>query len=223
MGGFANNAPIVTDGLVFYVDAGNSSSYPGSGTTWSDLIGSDDATLTNGPTYSSSNGGYIDYDGTNDYVVTSGGDLPALNSLSALSVCGFFKMDDFSAVRQIYSWGDNSGIRFRVDSGGTAVRFLERGGTNNNAYSITLSADTWYFFCTIADSSGLSAFIDSTKLTGGSAFAPTHTGNTVYIGSRSTSTSEIIKGSIACLSIYNKALTDAEVTQNYNALKNRFV
>jgi hypothetical protein len=35
MGGFANNAPIVTDGLVFYVDAGNSNSYPGSGTTWS--------------------------------------------------------------------------------------------------------------------------------------------------------------------------------------------
>ena len=49
MGGFANNAPIVTDGLVFYVDAGNSSSYPGSGTTWSDLIGSDDATLITVP------------------------------------------------------------------------------------------------------------------------------------------------------------------------------
>ena len=171
MGGFANNAPIVTDGIVFYVDAGNDNSYPGSGTTWSDLIGSDDATLTNGPTYSSSNGGYIDYDGTNDYVVSSG-NLPALNSLSALSVCGFFKIDDSS---------------------------------------------------TIADSSGLTVFIDTTKLTGGSAFSPTDTSNTVYIGSRSTSTNEIMNGSIACLSIYNKALTDAEVTQNYNALKNRFV
>ena len=47
---------IVTDGLVFYVDAANSNSYPGSGTTWTDLIGSNNATLDNGPTYSSSNG-----------------------------------------------------------------------------------------------------------------------------------------------------------------------
>ena len=68
MGGFANNAPIVTDGLVFYVDAGNSNSYPGSGTTWSDLIGSNDGALTNGPTFDSANGGSIVFDGTNDYV-----------------------------------------------------------------------------------------------------------------------------------------------------------
>ena len=59
---------VVTDGLVFYVDAGNGSSYPGSGTTWSDLIGSNDGTLTNGPTYDSGNGGSIVFDGTNDYV-----------------------------------------------------------------------------------------------------------------------------------------------------------
>ena len=68
MGGFANNAPIVTDGLVFYVDAGNSNSYPGSGTTWTDLAGSNDGTLTNGPTFDSGNGGSIVFDGTDDYV-----------------------------------------------------------------------------------------------------------------------------------------------------------
>ena len=54
MGGFANNAPIVTDGLVFYVDAGNGNSYPGSGTTWSDLSGNNNhATLINGTTFNS--------------------------------------------------------------------------------------------------------------------------------------------------------------------------
>ena len=54
---------IVTDGLVFYVDSGNDKSYPGTGTTWSDLIGSNDGTLTNGPTYDSANGGSIVFDG----------------------------------------------------------------------------------------------------------------------------------------------------------------
>ena len=56
---------IVTDGLVFYVDAANENSYPGSGTTWTDLAGSDDGTLTNGPTFDSGNAGSIVFDGVN--------------------------------------------------------------------------------------------------------------------------------------------------------------
>ena len=217
-----NGGPnIIEDGLIFAVDAANKKSYPGSGTTWADLAGTSNGTLTNGPTFDSANGGSIVFDGTDDYVVTSGGNLPALNSLSALSVCGFFNVDSTSAIRQIYSWGDNNGIRFRINSS-TQVRLLERGGTNSPTFNVTIDNDTWYFFCTIADSSGLTVFINTTKLTGGSAFSPTDTSNTVYIGSRSTSTSEVMDGSIACLSIYNKTLTDAEVTQNYNALKSRF-
>ena len=43
-----NRNSIVTDGLVFYVDAGNEDSYPGSGTTWTDLIGGFGGTLTSG-------------------------------------------------------------------------------------------------------------------------------------------------------------------------------
>jgi hypothetical protein len=60
---------VVTDGLVLNLDAGLPASYPGSGTTWFDLSGSgNDGTLTNGPTYSSSNGGSLVFDGSNDYV-----------------------------------------------------------------------------------------------------------------------------------------------------------
>ena len=70
MGGFANNAPIVTDGLVFYVDAGNSKSYPGSGTTWTDLIGGNKGSLTNmdATNHSSTNGGIFTFDGGDEYV-----------------------------------------------------------------------------------------------------------------------------------------------------------
>lgn len=60
---------IVTDGLVLCLDAADRNSYPGSGTTWSDLSGNTNTgTLTNGPTFSSANGGNIVFDGTNDYV-----------------------------------------------------------------------------------------------------------------------------------------------------------
>ena len=65
-----NHSPkIVTDGLVLCLDAASRKSYPGSGTTWFDRSGNgNNGTLTNGPTFSSDNGGSIVFDGTNDYV-----------------------------------------------------------------------------------------------------------------------------------------------------------
>ena len=71
MGTFGGAQPIVTDGLVFAVDAANYESYPGSGTTWTDLAGSNDGTLTNGPTFDSGNGGSIAFDGSDDKVTFS--------------------------------------------------------------------------------------------------------------------------------------------------------
>ena len=75
--GFSNpsrvaNSTIVSSGLVLHLDAGNASSYPGSGTTLTDLSGSgNNGTLVNGPTYSSANGGSLSFDGVNDYVSVS--------------------------------------------------------------------------------------------------------------------------------------------------------
>jgi hypothetical protein len=63
----AHSPSIVMNNLVLCLDAGNSKSYPGSGTTWYNLIpGGVNGTLTNGPTYSSANGGVIVLDGVND-------------------------------------------------------------------------------------------------------------------------------------------------------------
>ena len=65
-----NSKQIVRSGLVLHLDAARPASYPGSGTTWTDLSGQgNNGTLTNGPTYSSANGGSIVLDGTNDDVV----------------------------------------------------------------------------------------------------------------------------------------------------------
>jgi len=63
---------VVTNGLVLALDAGISRSYSGIGTTWTDLSGNGkNATLINGPTYSSANGGSIVFDGSNDYAEIS--------------------------------------------------------------------------------------------------------------------------------------------------------
>ena len=63
------NPSIVRDNLVLYLDAANTKSYTGSGTTWTDISGKGHhGTLDNGPTFSSGNMGYISLDGTNDHI-----------------------------------------------------------------------------------------------------------------------------------------------------------
>jgi hypothetical protein len=53
---------VVREGLVLHLDAGTTRSYPGSGTTWNDLSGSENTgTLTNGPTFNSANGGRMEH------------------------------------------------------------------------------------------------------------------------------------------------------------------
>lgn len=59
---------VVTNGLLFCLDAANQKSYPGTGTTWYELVSSNNGTLNNGPTYSSANGGILSFDGVNDYM-----------------------------------------------------------------------------------------------------------------------------------------------------------
>ena len=89
-----SSGPIITSGLVLFLDAGNTSSYPGSGTTWTDLSGNgNNGTLTNGPTYTSSNGGAIVFDGINDFV----------NSGSSISLPG-----DISVFAWVYASSFNT-------------------------------------------------------------------------------------------------------------------
>jgi hypothetical protein len=62
-----SNDKTISSGSVLYVDAAQLRSYPGSGTSWTDLSGNNrTGTLTNTPTFSTSNGGLFSF-ATNDY------------------------------------------------------------------------------------------------------------------------------------------------------------
>ena len=223
MGGFANNAPIVTDGLVFYVDAGNGNSYPGSGTTWTDLVGGNDGTLTNGPTYSSDNGGSIVFDGTNDYCDTNY-DLPAQSSTTTFS---------WNLWIRLNSGGDGNEVIFgnrHGTSGGGSTQFIKitptkweyhNGGGDNLNYTIPLNQ--WVNVCLVKNqgthyyySNGSQVATRSSTKSVGSI--------PVFIGDDGaggiTNPANVNFSSAA---IYEKALSASEVLQNYNALKNRFV
>jgi hypothetical protein len=86
--GVSYNSVISRDGLVLHLVAGNSRSYPGTGTTWYDISGNNNhGTLVNGPTYSSANGGSISFDGVNDYVN-----------------CGYSSLFDLATTKTVAIW-----------------------------------------------------------------------------------------------------------------------
>lgn len=216
---------IVTDGLVFYVDAANENSYPGTGTTWTDLIGSDQTTLTNGPTYNSGNGGYIELDGTNDFVDTS------FNATSyfPLTICAWVKISDTSGVEIIVDQSTGtSGLGFRT-SGSNVQSFWYASGVTNLQTSITgYTADQWSYMCVVYDTNSSKGYLNgslasSPAINLTSATATNDTTNNMHIGSFNDSSGGYLNGDVAQVKIYNKALTADEILQNYNALKNRFV
>ena len=86
--------PIVTDGLILYLDAANTKSYISGSTDWYDLTTyNNDGTLTNGPTFSSTNGGSIVFDGVNDYVQVNNSDI--LNPTQTITLSVWSKFNGF--------------------------------------------------------------------------------------------------------------------------------
>jgi len=219
----SNASSIITSGLVMNLDAGNASSYPGSGTTWYDLSGSgNDGTLTLGPTYSSANGGSIVFDGVNDYVNISGSTTVSQATFSVWlrrdgaqsSYAGIlFSRSSSVSGLNFYSTSNTLGYHWNGEAG--SYNFNSGLTPPNGAWcmvalSVTSATATFY----LCQSSGI------TTATNTLAHAST-TLDALNLG-QDANGSRNTKGNIAQASIYNRALSAAEVSQNYNALKGRF-
>lgn len=220
---------IVENGLVLFIDAANNRSYPGSGTTWYDISNNTNTgTLTNGPTFSTTNGGLIAFDGVDDKVVVQNSSLINTN---LFTVEVWFKTS--TANRRICVKEASDGTTtysLQVDSSGYI-----NGGSYNPANGInssfsntskTVTDNLWHHAVIAAQSfttNGLSIYVDSVVQTSTNSTAYFTTTNTdvFTIGNR-TFVSSAFSGSIALVKIYNRPLTQAEVSQNFNALRGRF-
>ena len=219
--------PIITSGLVLHLDAGNTSSYPGSGTTWTDLSSSgNNGTLTNGPTYSSSNGGSIVFDGSNDIVSSFSTQISGTGSKS---ISSWIKLNTTSragiaGTRSLTEWGWG----FTVNRSGVGtLDFYDTRGSSLSA-AAGLGTNIWYHVTvTFDDSRMVTLYVNGSQVgISSTPFAALNasTFNGV-IGNEDEYTNPFyhpFKGNIAQVSIYNRALTAAEVLQNYNALRPRF-
>lgn len=223
MGGFANNAPIVTDGLVFYVDAGNGKSYPGTGTTWSDLAGGNDGTLTNGPTFDSGDSGSIVFDGTNDYAQFS--ETLTLTEATFIAwVKRSGQQNTWTGILFSRGGGGPTGLGYRSNT--NQIGYHWNNGPYNWVSGLTPPDGEWCMVVLSVSSTAATAYLCKesgiTSATNTANHSSTTLGNLV-IGRDTHSQGRSMSGNCAIGQIYNRALTASEVLQNYNALKNRFV
>jgi hypothetical protein len=219
------NRKIVTNGLVLCLDAGNSRSYPGSGTTWTDLSGNgNNGTLTNGPTYNSGNGGSLVFDGTNDYV-----DSTSISSqfTTNITVEAWIYLSAYpSDWVRIVGTGGNSGNRtFGLWYYGPTRELLwQRYGAGDpfiQPASPLLSTGVWYYVAATTSGSSHVLYLNGSSIGTATASGPWSASNeTITIGFAGFHTYH--NGRMSNIKLYNKALTAAEIQQNYNALKGRF-
>jgi hypothetical protein len=214
--------PVVTTGLQVYLDAGNASSYSGSGTAWNDLSGnSRNGTLTNGPTYSATNGGSIVFDGSNDYVQCSG----SLTVTAATFV---------TWIRRNGNQGQYDGILF---SRGTSVTGMNLQVSNQIAYTWNNAVNTysWQSGLIVPDATWCMIAVSVTS-TAATAYLCQASGITTATNTVSHTSSVIddikiawddtaaryFTGNIAIAQLYNIALSADQVSQNFTADRGRF-
>ena len=222
--GFYRGPNIVTDGLVFAIDAGSERSYPGSGTTATDLAGTNTVALVNGVSYNPNQGGKWGFDGIDDQIVLNSGTALVLNdftitqwiqfpsSTSKMSIGG--GQYNTTPVQEYrgYIWyrSPQNEIRVTVNN--------ETGAIFNVASSVY--CNKWSQITATRSSGTYKLYVDGVQVD------ITRTGSTNDFSIRtigwSYNNSYAFAGSISNTLIYNTALSAAEVLQNYNAQKSRF-
>ena len=211
-----NYEEIVTSGLTLLFDAGFTPSYPKSGTSWTDLsFSGNNATLYSGPTYNSSNGGSVVFDGTDDFCLAG----PGLAITGNLTVTAWVRPTSFANQGNIVSKTANFGYRMRFQSTGTFWMYSNGNTiTSPSAYTI----NNWFHTVGVFSSTGLRMYINGSLVqSNGTAFSPSYSAGSFIVGAFS-STQELFQGRIANVSVYNRALSATEVLQNFNAQKSRF-
>ena len=240
--GLAHSPRIVTDGLLFAIDAGNSKSYPGSGTTWTDTIRGVSGTMSNGPTYNSADGGSIVFDGTDDQVSFSDNGL--LTPHTTMSV--WIKLDTLdlnganNRVIMDKTVGPNSRVgrfivqksvvqdkyfrvvsRIYLSTGEDQTVVFKKGG------NLQISTDWDNFVMTYDGTTQINYYngeFSRSEDVDTPAGLKTNGGCTFRLGRQNDmSSDDYFLGKMSGVLYYNRALTASEVAQNYNALKGRYM
>jgi len=231
---------IITDGLVFLMDAANKKSYPGSGTSSTELINGTVGELINNTTFSPTNYGTFVFDGIDDYIETNSNALNLGTSPFTISVWLYpigmtTNTPSILSNQTPYTPPNNfNGVNFALSN--LYVRLIVDWNTNTTAtygYIQTTSkipTNQWTYLTAVMTGSDRTAwkiYFNTTSMPfseTGSDLTGTgiNSAYTLQIGKRPYTDAVDFTGNISTVKIYNRVLTQEEVTQNYNVTKGRF-
>jgi hypothetical protein len=218
-----NYKSIVTRGLLLQMEPGSPESYPQSGTTWTSLVGSYTATLVNGPTFDSTYGTII-LDGVNDYMYIAHGGTLALSS-------GDFTISVWS--KKISGTG-YAGIITNDAAGDTSWKIFKDSGNAYyvaRSYNVTINfpaytIGTYHFYSYTLSGGTLSLYFDGVVGSTATGVGNPISNNNIAFGSYryndAVSGNNMDNAAIGTTLIHNRALSAAEILQNYNAQKSRY-
>ena len=229
---FNYSPKVVTDGLVLYLDAANTKSYPGSGITWTDLSRSGNSSKLNGPTFNSANGGSIVFNGTNDYVEIQ--NQIQFDQTDPFTLSSWVKSS--SGKNELIINNENilyTGYRLNINVNANIEIGLRSSISDDIAIETlnSINAGTWYHIVGTYDGtsnvSGMKIYIngveEDTNTISNTLTSSTLSNQKTLLGIRkSSSPPDPLMGNIANVQIYNRALSTIEITQNYNATRTRF-
>jgi hypothetical protein len=224
---------ILTRGLTMHLDASSPESYPGSGTTWSDMASSYNGSLINGTSYSSTGGGSMYFDGTNDYVGFSGtGGVP--NALSTATMTMWVNLSRKSGggqqFQQVAGWRDDVDSDFfflLLDNSGATVdteaRVRTSGGTTYDINAnFTSYFGNWVHVAFVVDTNRTDLYFNGSLVGSNTSKAGSFASSLELRVGQNLSGAWTALGYMGNFTFYSRALAIAEVRQNFNVQRSRF-
>lgn len=218
--------PIVETDLVLHLDAGNPSSYPGSGSTWTDLVGSKVFTLYGNPTYNSNNGGYLEFNPNNTQYAEATS-LPSTLSSWSLEAW-FYNNGNWSGGSPCIITDVYAGNPLNFTLGNTfdgypvlQIGFFD-GAWRATSSSYTLPSAGWFHIVGTWDGADMKLYVNnslvSTTTPGGTS---TSGGQGIRL-MRRWDAAEYMGGRLSIVRIYSSPLTAGDVSTNFQASQARF-
>ena len=215
-------------GPVLCLDAGSKLSYPGTGTTWTDLSGNGNhGTLINGPTYDSANGGSLVFNGTNQYI--SAGNGATLSFTNSLTIMCWLSSSNLSSYRSplmkttTSNWNDGFGFYQYLNQ----FAFFVNQWNGSFIASISKLSFSNTHYAGVYDGSNLKLYENGILVSSGSSYTSNivNSNAPLWIGSGGLSLSSpsyYWGGKISNTNIYNRALSAAEISTNFELLRGRY-